>query len=172
MGAKAGAGAPGAAPARRLLVTSGVLFGIGAAGAFDEIVFHQLLHWHHFYDPGGPDAALVSDGVLHAGTWTATVVGLALRAVAGRRGPVVRSTWWATVLLGAGGFQLWDGVVHHELLGLHQVRYGVDSTGYDVAWNAAGVLLLLAGALLLRRSRARTGPRTSARTGARADPGP
>ena len=164
MGAKV-AGASGAAPARRLLVTSGLLFGIGAAGAFDEIVFHQLLHWHHFYDPGGPDAALVSDGLLHAGTWTATVAGLVLRAVAGRRRPVVRSTWWATVLLGAGGFQLWDGVVHHELLGLHQVRYGVDSTGYDIAWNAAGVLLLLAGAVLLRRSSAGTSAGTSPRTG-------
>ena len=158
MGARAGAGALDAAPTRRLLVASGLLFGIGAAGAFDEIVFHQLLHWHHFYDPGGPDAALLSDGLLHAGTWLATVAGLVLRAVAARRGAVARATWWAAVLLGAGGFQLWDGVVHHELLGLHQVRYGVDSTGYDVAWNAAGVLLLLAGALLWRRSRARTGP--------------
>src|SRR4051794_38186472 len=34
---------------------SGVLVGLGVAGFVDETVFHQLLHWHHFYDRGTPD---------------------------------------------------------------------------------------------------------------------
>lgn len=29
---------------------SGLLFGIGLVAFIDEAVFHQLLHWHHFYD--------------------------------------------------------------------------------------------------------------------------
>ena len=145
-----------AVPRRRLLVTSGLLLGIGAAGAVDEIAFHQLLDWHHFYDGAGRDTALVSDGLLHAGTWAATVAGLALLAGMRRRRSFAPRAWWAAVLLGAGGFQVWDGVVHHKVLGLHQVRYGVDTTGYDVAWNAAGLLLLLAGAVLLSGSRPRT----------------
>ncbi|MEH7743475.1 DUF2243 domain-containing protein, partial [Neobacillus drentensis] len=29
---------------------SGFLFGIGLVAFIDEAVFHQLLHWHHFYD--------------------------------------------------------------------------------------------------------------------------
>ena len=57
------------------------------------------------------------------------------------------------MLLGAGAFQVWDGVVHHKLLRLHQVRYGVDVTGYDLAWVAGGVVLLAVGAVLLRRGR-------------------
>src|SRR5436305_11041492 len=28
-----------------------VLLGIGLIGTLDEVVLHQLLHWHHFYDP-------------------------------------------------------------------------------------------------------------------------
>jgi uncharacterized membrane protein len=59
------------------------------------------------------------------------------------------------VLLGAGAFQLWDGVVDHKLLRVHQVRYGVDLTGYDLAWNASAVVLLAAGAALLLRTRRR-----------------
>jgi uncharacterized membrane protein len=142
---------------RRRLVVSGLLLGLGAAGAVDEIVFHQLLHWHHFYDRASGAAGLVSDGVLHAATWSATVAGLALLADVRRRGSSTGSAWWGAVLLGAGAFQTWDGLVDHKVLRLHQVRYGVDLTGYDLVWTGVGLLVLLAGALLLVRSRARAG---------------
>jgi uncharacterized membrane protein len=146
--------APRAGPGsgRRSLV-SGLLLGAGAMGAVDEIVFHQLLHWHHFYDRAGGTAGLVSDGLLHAATWSATVAGLALLADLRRRGALVPVRWWGAVLLGAGAFQLWDGVVDHKVLRVHQVRYGVDLTGYDVAWIAAAVVLLAIGLLLLTRGR-------------------
>ncbi|MGY1638761.1 DUF2243 domain-containing protein [Geodermatophilus sp. SYSU D00742] len=141
-------------PGRRLLV-SGLLTGAGLMGAVDEIVFHQLLHWHHFYDRAGGAAGLVSDGVLHAATLSAVVAGLALLADVRRRGGFDRLRWWAALLLGAGAFQLWDGVVDHKLLRVHQVRYGVDLTGYDAAWIGGAVVLLAAGAVLLARARRR-----------------
>jgi uncharacterized membrane protein len=146
--------APQAVPgSSRRLVVSGLLLGAGAMGAVDEIVFHQLLHWHHFYDRASGTAGLVSDGLLHAATWSATVAGLALLADVRRRRSFAPVRWWGAVLLGAGGFQLWDGVVDHKVLRVHQVRYGVDLTGYDLAWITGGVVLLVAGALLLARSR-------------------
>ncbi|WP_369136853.1 DUF2243 domain-containing protein [Modestobacter versicolor] len=138
---------------RRRVLLSGLLLGAGAAGAVDEIVFHQLLHWHHFYDRASGAAGLVSDGLLHAATWSATVAGLALLADVRRRGTWSPATWWGAVLLGAGAFQTWDGLVHHKLLRLHQVRYGVDLTGYDVLWTGAGLLVGLAGVLLVLRGR-------------------
>ena len=146
-------------PARRRLLVSGLLLGLGVAGAVDEIVFHQILHWHHFYDRASGAAGLVSDGLLHAGTFSAAVAGMALLADARRRGPFVPALWWGAVLTGAGAFQVWDGVVHHKLLRLHQVRYGVDLTGYDLLWTGAGVLVLAAGVLLLLRTRPRTAVR-------------
>ena len=142
-------------PARRRLLVSGLLLGLGTAGAIDEIVFHQLLHWHHFYDRASGAAGLVSDGLLHAATVSAAVAGLALLADARRRGPFPAVLWWGAVLTGAGAFQLWDGVVDHKLLRVHQVRYGVDLTGYDLAWNASAVVLLAAGAALRLRARRR-----------------
>jgi uncharacterized membrane protein len=135
------------------VVLSGLLFGLGLAAFVDETVFHQLLHWHHFYDKSTPDAGLVSDGLLHAASWFATVAALFLLVDARRRGPVPAPRWWGGLLLGAGAFQLYDGTVQHKLLGLHQIRYGVDLRPYDWAWNAVAVLLLLAGAALLARSR-------------------
>ena len=124
-------------------------------GSVDEIVFHQLLAWHSFYDRAGGTAGLVSDGLLHAATWSATVAGLALLADLRRRQAFDVLAWWGAVLLGAGAFQLWDGVVDHKVLRVHQVRYGVDLTGYDLLWTGGGVLLALVGALLLRRARTR-----------------
>ena len=43
-------------------------------------VFHQLQHWHHFYDRSTTDVGLVSDGLFHAFSWFATVAALYLLA--------------------------------------------------------------------------------------------
>ena len=55
---------------------------------------------------------------------------------------------WSGFLLGLGAFQLWDGVINHKVLGLHQIRYGVDLLAYDIAWYVAAALLLIAGLTL------------------------
>lgn len=51
----------------------GFLFGLGLVAFIDETVFHQLLHWHHFYDKSTTDIGLVSDGLFHAFSWFATI---------------------------------------------------------------------------------------------------
>lgn len=125
------------------------LIGIGVMAAVDEIVFHQLLGWHHFYDGSTADVALASDGVLHAAELVVLVGGFFLFADLRRRQALSAPHAWAGFFLGAGGFQLFDGIVDHKLLRLHQIRYGVDILPYDLAWNGAAVLLLLVGGLLL-----------------------
>ena len=140
---------------------SGVLLGVGIAAFVDETVFHQLLHWHHFYDRGTPDAGLVSDGIFHAFGWFATVAALFLFADLRRKHSVDRLRWVAGILIGAGAFQLYDGTIQHKLLGLHQIRYDVDLLPYDIAWNVFAVLIAGAGVILLvhRRRKSRdTGP--------------
>jgi uncharacterized membrane protein len=133
---------------------SGALAGVGLAAFLDEAVFHQLLHWHHFYDGGTPAAGLVSDGLFHAFGFVAVVAGLFLLADLQRRQALARTPWWAGLLVGLGAFQLYDGTVQHKLLRLHQIRYGVDLLPYDLVWNALAVVALLAGVLLLRRQAA------------------
>ena len=135
---------------------SGALVGIGIAGFVDETVFHQLLHWHHFYDKSTPAAGLVSDGYFHAASWVAVVVGLFWYADLRRRHALVAGRWWAGLLLAAGAFQLYDGTVQHKLLGLHQIRYEVNLAPYDWTWNIIAVLLIVAGLVLLRRRPAPT----------------
>jgi len=134
----------------------GFLFGCGVIAFVDEAVFHQLLHWHHFYDRSTPSAGLVSDGLFHAFSWFATVASLFLFADLRRRRALRPPLWAGGILLGMGAFQLYDGVVQHKVLGLHQIRYGVELLPYDLLWNVAAVALLIAGALLVLAGRRRT----------------
>lgn len=130
------------------------LLGVGCMAAVDEIIFHQLLAWHHFYDRGTPLAALMSDGFLHAGELIAMVAGFFLLFELRQRNEFSRRFAWAGFFLGAGGFQLFDGIVDHKLLRLHQIRYGVENLlPYDILWNASAVGLLIIGVILMRRAR-------------------
>jgi uncharacterized membrane protein len=137
---------------RRKSIGAGALFGIGIAGFVDETVFHQILHWHHFWDGGSAAAGLVSDGLFHAGSWICLVAGLFWFADLRRRGGAVLPAWVSGILFGAGGFQLYDGTIQHKILGLHQIRYHVTIWPYDLVWNILALIMLIAGWILLRRT--------------------
>jgi uncharacterized membrane protein len=131
-------------------VWSGVLVGVGIAAFVDETVFHQLLHWHHFYDKSTPSVGLVSDGLFHAFGWFAVVIGLVMMADLRRRAGLVSRGLLGGTLLGAGFFQLYDGTVQHKLMGLHQIRYHVNLAPYDWTWNVLAGVFLIFGAYLVR----------------------
>lgn len=132
---------------RRNLI-AGLLLGLGTVAFIDEVIFHQLLHWHHFYDKSTSDIGLVSDGLFHAFSWFATVASLLLVVRLIRdsafQGLTVAGGW----LTGAGFFQLYDGLVQHKALGLHQIRYDVDLAPYDITWNIIAAVLLASGIAL------------------------
>ncbi|MER6347872.1 DUF2243 domain-containing protein [Streptomyces sp. NPDC001595] len=138
---------------RRSLVVCAVI-GAAVMAAVDEIVFHQLLHWHHFYDRSTLGTGLLTDGLLHTAELLALVAGFFLFADLRRRDALAPGHAWAGLFLGLGAFQLFDGVVDHKLLRLHQIRYGVEIAPYDWAWNLSALaLLLIGGALTLRANR-------------------
>ena len=129
---------------------SGVLIGVSIAAFVDETVFHQLLHWHHFYDLSTPGVGLVSDGLFHAFGWFAVVIGLFMVADLRHRAGLAGRALAGGILTGTGAFQLYDGTVQHKLMKLHQIRYHVDLTPYDLTWNILAVAFLAIGVLLLR----------------------
>lgn len=137
---------------------SGVLCGIGLAAFIDETFFHQLLHWHHFYDKSTMTVGLVSDGFFHAGGFLCIVVGLFLMADTLRRAGFVPKRWWGGLLVAAGGFQLYDGIIQHKIFKLHQIRYHVTIWPYDLTWNVLALILILIGIVLLRGAVRVAGP--------------
>jgi uncharacterized membrane protein len=134
-------------------IWSGVLFGIGLVAFLDETVFHQLLHWHHFYDKTTTSMGLVSDGLFHAFSWFSTIGGLFLVADLKRQNAFVFKRWWGGSMVGGGAFQLYDGTIQHKIMRIHQIRYVDNVIIYDWIWNILAVIMIIVGALFIRRSR-------------------
>lgn len=136
-------------------VWSGFLFGVGIAAFIDEVVFHLILQWHHFYDKSTLHIGLLSDGIFHAFGWFATIGGSFLLADVNRRHAFAPVRWWGGVLIGLGGFQLYDGTVHHKVMQLHQIRYVDNLIIYDLVWNILAIIMLLIGLFLVFKTRSR-----------------
>jgi len=149
--------------ARRRLIVASIVLGVGLGGFVDGIVLHQLLQWHHMLSSAGfPPTSVTNlevdtlwDGVFHATTWIVTVVGLFLLWGALAQRTVGRST---ATLLGAlatgwGLFNLVEGLVDHQLLGIHHVNETVPRAAWiwwDLGFLAVGLLLIGSGWLLFR----------------------
>ncbi|WP_445662538.1 DUF2243 domain-containing protein [Cytobacillus sp. FSL K6-0265] len=131
---------------------SGILFGLGLVAFIDEMVFHQLLSWHHFYDQSTTKIGLLSDGLFHAFSWFATVASLFMVADLRRRDSWWKKRWIGGVLLGIGLFNLYDGLIQHKVFKLHQIRYGVDLLPYDLVWNITAALITIIGIIIIRKT--------------------
>lgn len=150
-------------PTRTPLVAAGLLLGAGLGGFVDGIVLHQMLQWHNMLSAQLPPDTLVRakvnmywDGVFHAAVWVLTAVGLAMLWHATGRADVPRSgrSLSGALLLGWGLFNVVEGIIDHELLGLHHVReYAADKLPWDLGFLAFGLLLLVGGWALIRAGR-------------------
>jgi uncharacterized membrane protein len=150
-------------------VAAGVLLGLGLGGFFDGIVLHQLLQWHHMLTSAGYPADSVEnlrintlwDGIFHASTYVFVVLALIVLWRHARRMHFVWSTKLivGTLLIGFGLFNVVEGLINHQLLGLHHVNETVPREQWiywDVGFLVWGAAMLLIGWLLLRAGRRAT----------------
>ena len=142
-----------------LEIWSGLLFGIGLGGFFDGIVLHQLLQWHHMLsDQGdhpvntvaGLETNILWDGLFHALTYVAVVIGLILFWRAGRlpHSPWSSKLFIGAILMGWASFNLVEGTINHHILGIHPVNETVSRNQWkwwDLGFLALSALMLVAG---------------------------
>jgi len=140
---------------------AGLLLGLGLGGFVDGIVLHQILQWHHLVSDvagypvdtvNGLQLNTVADGVFHAGTWLLVVAGVVAAVRDWRRGRRALVAFGRRLLLlGWGLFDVVEGLLDHQLLGIHHVR---DDLGGPLSWDlgflAFGVLLVASGWALHR----------------------
>jgi uncharacterized membrane protein len=142
------------------LVGAGLILGIGLGGFIDGIVLHQILQWHNMLSSVAPPIDLVTmkynmmwDGLFHALTWAMCAGGVALLFRAGRNADV---PWSGRLLFGAmlGGWGLFyfvEGLVDHQLLGLHHVHPGSAQAAWDLGFLLlGGIGFMLLGYLVAR----------------------
>lgn len=155
---------PNPRPATAFPIGGALLLGAGLGGFVDGILLHQVLQWHHIASSAGVPVDTVEglrlntllDGLFHAATWLLTVLGIALLWRGARRG--VRLPWSRLLggaLMGFGLFNLVEGMVNHQLLGLHHVNETAPPDqwlAWDLAFLASGLILFALGFLLSRRT--------------------
>jgi uncharacterized membrane protein len=147
------------------------ILGVGLGGFVDGILLHQLLQWHHLLSSTNTDRIGVRyypvdtvpglrmntlwDGLFHTVTWVAVLTGLALlyARVTRSRGRLWRSpALWGWALVGWGLFNLVEGLVDHQILGIHHVRGGPHQLWWDLGFLALGVVLVVIGWAVQRRA--------------------
>jgi uncharacterized membrane protein len=147
----------------RFPISAGILFGLGLGGFFDGIVLHQVLQWHHMLTSAGvpPDSAhnlevnVLWDGLFHAGTYVFTAIGLWILWRSSRQNHVQWSGKLlpGILLIGWGIFNLIEGLVDHQILGIHHVNETVPRDQWiywDVGFLVWGAAMLVGGWLLLQ----------------------
>ena len=149
-------------PASRPPKAPAFIAGLGLGGFIDGIVLHQILQWHHMLtgtdeNPSttlsGLEANTLADGFFHLATWVLVVTAMLLTLRAWQRRELA-PPWRAhfgMLLAGWGLFNLVEGLVDHQILGIHHVRDDLGAPlGWDLAFLASGVLLIAIGSGLSR----------------------
>lgn len=153
------------------LCRAGIVLGLGLGGFFDGIVLHQILGWHHMVCTTETCQPIsiehltrqnTQDGFFHLAVWIITIVGVILLFQAARRSAVTErervrpsQPWSGKALFGAilagwGIFNFVEGLIDHQILGLHHVRPGhPDQFLFDMLFLGVGVVLVLIGSSLV-----------------------
>jgi uncharacterized membrane protein len=152
-------------PLRNPLIWAGIVLGMGFGGLADGIVLHQILGWHHLvcFNPNCQPVSIAQlqlentqDGYFHLGLWLCLLLGTTLLFRAGRSA----GQGWAgqiligSMLAGSGLFNFFEGLINHQILGIHHVLPGNPHQQlFDMLYLANGILFFLAGAWLVRSRR-------------------
>ncbi|MBW4689047.1 MAG: DUF2243 domain-containing protein [Komarekiella atlantica HA4396-MV6] len=142
------------------LIAAGIVLGLGLGGFVDGILLHQLLQWHHMLSNVRPltttaniDLNMLWDGLFHAFDLVMVVVGVVLLWRAGGRNDVVWSsqTFVGSLLIGWGLFNLVEGVIDHQILGIHHVKPGPNQLSWDLGFLLFGALLVAIGWIMIKK---------------------
>lgn len=112
------------------------LLGIGMVGMLEGICFPQL----------------VNGGVAHFGV---TLITFWAAIVLWNSNPWSEANrdrrFWSGIVLGAGVFTLFVGIINHQILQIHHVRPGdPHQLTYDLVFDGMGLLMVIVGWLLYR----------------------
>jgi uncharacterized membrane protein len=144
------------------LILAGICLGIGLGGFFDGIVLHQILQWHHMLSNVKPlinrsniDLNVLADGIFHVFDYVMTIVGVVLLWKVAKRDDVSWSfqSFFGSILIGIGLFDFVEGLIDHQILGVHHVKPGANEFAWDMGFLALGALLILIGWLILHKAK-------------------
>jgi uncharacterized membrane protein len=144
------------------LFRAGLVLGIGLGGFFDGIVLHQILGWHHMVcrtDTCQPTSVEhlklqnTQDGFFHLAVWFITIAGVILlfRAAHRQTQPWSGKALAGAMLAGWGTFNFVEGIIDHQILGIHHVLPGHPHQFlFDMLFLGFGLILVVIGWFMAR----------------------
>jgi uncharacterized membrane protein len=119
----------------RNLLLAALVLGTGIGGLVDGLVLHQVIPGHNLI------------------MLLTTAAGIALLFRCGQmREPFEGPVLGAGVLAGWGNFNFFEGLIDHQLLGLHHIHAGAsDQFVWDLAFLGTGPILWALAILMLAR---------------------
>jgi uncharacterized membrane protein len=138
------------------VVAAGVVLGIGLGGFVDGILLHQVFQLHSMLSGRVPldsmanmRTNMTADGLFHAAMLLVTVAGIFMLFNAARRADVAHPTraLIGAMIMGWGLFNVVEGTIDHQLLGLHHV---VERLGLSI-WDWLFLVVSLGFVALGRR---------------------
>ena len=141
------------------LTGPGVVLGIGLGAFIDGIALHQIAQWHNMLSSterwpvttmDGMKANMRADGLFHAFAFVVVLIGLWMLWNALRSGAHDGRALIGWMIVGFGLFNVVEGIIDHQILGLHHVHEGSNELAFDVGFLALSVVLIAIGWLLAR----------------------
>lgn len=152
-------------PAEMPLLCASLVLGMGLGGFVDGIVFHQILQWHEMLSNRIPADNLLGksvnmfwDGIFHLFTLLTVLIGIFLiwKVLKTPQNKSSRYVFGAGLLAGWGIFNVIEGVISHEVFGLHNVREAANEKEFwNLAFHILGISLIAAGVFLYYKGRKR-----------------
>jgi len=151
------------------LFRAGIVIGLGLGGFFDGIVLHQILGWHHMICTTATCQSTsiehlkrqnTQDGFFHLAVWILTIIGVILLFRATRQQAQHGSGKFllGAILAGWGAFNFLEGLIDHQILGIHHVLPGHPNQFlFDMIFLAWGLLFAVAGWIVARSESYRDG---------------
>ena len=153
------------------LFKAGLVLGLGFGGFADGIVLHQILGWHHLIcitqhcQPTSIQHLQqqnTQDGFFHLAVWIVSLLGTGMLFRAAQQ-PNAR--WSGRLLVGAmfvgwGIFNLMEGIIDHQILGIHHVLPGHPRQfTWDMLFLTSGAVFVFVGWVLIRNVLNRPNPK-------------
>lgn len=145
------------------LTCAAIVLGIGTGGFADGIVLHQILQWHEMLSSKLPADTLVYkstnmfwDGIFHLFTLVVTIAGIYLLWKVLKKNRINQS---GNILIGGmiggwGVFNVVEGIINHQILGLHNVReLSPDKELWNFGFLFFGIMLIVMGWFIIRKAK-------------------
>ncbi|MBP1915797.1 DUF2243 domain-containing protein [Lederbergia galactosidilytica] len=134
------------------------LFGMGIIGMLDGIILHQIFQFHSVYMYTSRFNQIVSDGLFHLLVTLIVLIGGYLLWVSdSKKLPKPKHLFWASFLLGAGVFNLIEGIINHHILQIHHVYYRTNNILlFDLLYDGLSIILISSGFYLFLLSKKKT----------------